>query len=73
MILSRNMTAADQGLTRINGTTYPGTINPDNTHPSLRLKKHTTNMPTQTTGMMELARLLIGKIETGKMSKTRQV
>jgi hypothetical protein len=66
---SKNITPADHGLSSINGTTYPGMTSPDNTQPSLRLKKQTTNIPTQTTGMIELARLLAGKIESGKKSK----
>lgn len=69
MMLSTSITPADQGLIKIKGTTYPGTTSPDNTQPSLRLKKQTTNMPTQTTGIIELARLLEGKIESGKKSK----
>jgi hypothetical protein len=68
-MLSTKITPADHGLISIKGTTYPGTIRPDNTQPNLRLKKHTTNIPTQTTGITELARLLTGKIERGNISK----
>jgi hypothetical protein len=66
--LSNNTTPAAQGFISISGTKYPGTTKPDNTQPKRKLKKHTIDMPTHTTGITELDKLPSGKIAKGNKS-----
>ena len=62
------ITTALVGLSRNNGTRYPGITKPDRDVPNLRLKNVTTKTPIQTVVITELLSAPVGNMGKGKIA-----